>query len=183
MRFVLMYDTFKDCSGKITRNHPHHPQGDEMSDDVMDRVLEDWGRWARQRERAGYRCRSAEGRYRRERLVGDGDETPRPVDERECLAVERIVCAPSFPARARGVLKGWFVLRVDLRQIARLGGFQASEFEAELHRAKRMVKNLLDSRDLVSSIRGDNLTSAALVSSPCLMAGARTSGETRARQA
>lgn len=127
-----------------------------MSGDAMERLLDDWGWWARQRERGGYRCRSIEGRYRRERVAGEADDPPRMVDEVACLAVERVVCAPGFPARSRGVLKGWYVLRVSLRQIARLGGFPACEFEGELLRANRMVKNLLDSSARVSSIRTDN---------------------------
>lgn len=152
-----------------------------MSGDWIERVLDDWGWWARQRERSGYRCRSAEGHYRRER-VEDG-ESHRVVDEAMCLAVERVVCRPDFPVRARGVLKGWYVLRVSLRQIARLGGFPACEFEAELHRATRMVKNLLDNDSRMSSIRTNNSISAASVSSPCPMAGAAASARTRARQA
>ncbi|MDO9227154.1 MAG: hypothetical protein Q8M09_12500 [Pseudomonadota bacterium] len=153
-----------------------------MSGDWIERVLDDWGWWARQRERAGYRCRSAEGHYRRER-VGEADDAPRAVDEVMCLAVERVVCQPGFPARARGVLKGWYVLRVSLRQIARLGGFPACEFEAELHRAQRMVKNLLDNASRATNILTNNPTSADLVSSPCPMAGARTGGKITARQA
>lgn len=187
MARVDMCDIFIKAKWSITRNHPHHPQidlswGATMAiEKWLDRLLDDWGWWARQRERSGYRCRSIEGRYRPER-VADLLETPRVVDEQTCLAVERVVCNPGFPVRARGVLKGWYVLRVDLHQIARLGGFHHSRFEDELHLAVTMLKNNLDRRERSSSIPGNNLNSAALVSSPCLMAGAVTSSKTQARK-
>jgi hypothetical protein len=152
-----------------------------MIEKWLDRLLDDWGWWARPRERSGYRCRSIEGRYRPER-VADVLETPRVVDEQACLAVERVVCNPAFPVRARGVLKGWYVLRVDLCQIARLNGFHHTRFEDELHAAVVMLKNRLDSRERISTIPANNLNPAALVSSPCLMAGAATSSKTQARK-
>lgn len=110
--------------------------------DAMERLLDDWGWWARQRERAGYRCRSAEGRYRRPR-VGEVEDAPRVVDVRACLAVERAVCHTDFPGEARTLLKGWYVLRVSREKIAAKAGIPRASFPERLAWAVTVLGNRL----------------------------------------
>jgi hypothetical protein len=109
-------------------------------DAATERMLDDWGWWVRGRASTGYRCRSIEGRYRPER-VPDADQAPRMVDEGVCLAVERTVCHPGFPACARVVLKGWYVQRASGPRIAALAGIPRDSFRHELFRAITMFAN------------------------------------------
>ena len=178
-------DTLRNDAENIPRDHPHHPQiaeGVNMAiDKAMDRVLDDWGWWVRDRAAANSRCRSIEGRYRRERVPGDDEREPRrEVWVDECLAVERAVCHPSFPAVARGLLKGWYVKRISKERIAGKLGIPRSAFEHELGRAVTMLKNRLDKLVLVSIIAATNPTDRDK-SPPD--GGVRASGKTQARQA
>jgi len=109
-------------------------------DMAMERLLDDWGWWARERQSSGYRCRSMEGRYRPER-VPDADQAPRSVDEDACLRVERTVCHTGFPSLARILLKGWYVSRIGGPRIAAMAGIPKATFEAELFRAVTILRN------------------------------------------
>lgn len=106
----------------------------------MERLLDDWGWWVRDRASNGYRCRSIEGRYRPER-VPDADQAPRMVDEAACLRVERTVCHPGFPALARMLLQGWYVRRASGPRIAALAGIPRSMFEERLVWAALILNN------------------------------------------
>jgi hypothetical protein len=86
-------------------------------DDAMERLLDDWGWWARMRTSRGQRCLSAEGRYRPER-VADEAMAPRMVDEAACLRIEREVTHPHFPKQAHRLLKGWYVKKDSPGHIA-----------------------------------------------------------------
>ena len=113
-------------------------------DASMDRALEDWGWWVRDRSGSGFRCRSIEGRYRPERVPGDDErEARRVVDERLCLAVERAVCQPGFPSGARAVLKGWYVQRISREKIAAKAGFPRVAFADRLAWAVAVLRNRL----------------------------------------
>ena len=79
-------------------------------EEALNGLLEDWGWWARQRTSQGYRCLSAEGRYRPPR-VEDQAAPPRPIDEAICCEIEREVTHPDFPKLAHRLLKGWYVRR------------------------------------------------------------------------
>jgi hypothetical protein len=150
-------------------------------DTVMDRVLDDWGWWVRDRMSVGYRCRSIEGRYVRERVPGDEERVPRrEVDVEQCLAVERAVCHPDFPHVARGLLKGWYVRRVSREKIAGKLGIPRAAFEYELGRAVTTLKNRLDKIVLLSIIATTNPTDRDEYPAA---GGVRTPGETQARMA
>lgn len=108
----------------------------------VDNLLDDWGYWARARASGGLRCRSAESRYR----VPVGPDNvitaaPRTVDERLCLAVERTVCNPGFPAEARIILKGWYVRRDSAAYIAGKAGIPRAWFKDRLAWAMKVVSN------------------------------------------
>ncbi len=140
-------DTLRIDAWNIPRNRPHHPQpvptGETMGiDKAMDRVLDDWGWWVRDRAVMGYRCRSIEGRYRPER-VADEVTAPRMVDERLCLNVERTICHPGFPCEARIILKGWYVRRDSPGFITARAGIPRSWFEDRLAWAMRVMRNRL----------------------------------------
>jgi len=148
----------------------------------LDRLLDDWGLWATAREGSGYRCRSIEGRYRPERVAGEDERVPlRLLDIQACLAVERVVCSPGFPAQARMVLKGWYVLRVSREKIAGKAGIPRASFEHELERSARMLKNNLDKSLLASIIAATNPTDRD--DYPALDGGVRTTRQTQARMA
>lgn len=146
----------------------------------LDRLLDDWGWWATTRDSSGYRCRSIEGRYRPER-VADNQQAPRVVNVQDCLAVERTICNPAFPAQARGLLKGWYVQRHSREKIAGRVGIPRSAFEFELDRAATMLKNRLDKSGHSSSIiTATNPTDR----DDCpASGGVRTTRETQARLA
>jgi len=130
-----------------------------MIDKMMDRVLDDWGWWVRDRMSTPGRCRSIEGRYVRERVPGDDEREPkRAVVIDECIAVERAVCHPSFPAVARGLLKGWYVKRISREKISGKLGIPRASFEHELSKAVSMLKNRLDKFVLTSIIAATNPT-------------------------
>lgn len=150
-------------------------------DKAMDRVLDDWGWWVRDRLSVGYRCRSIEGRFVRGRVPGDEERQPRrEVDIEQCLAVERVVCHPDFPTVARGLLKGWYVRRVSREKIAGKWGIPRSSFDYELGRAVTMLKNRLDKLALISIISATNPTDRDEYPAD---GGVRTPGKTQARQA
>lgn len=114
-------------------------------DAAMERLLDDWGWWVRERGGSGYRCRSIEGRYRREG-VNDGDQVPqapRMVDEAACLRVERTVCHPGFPVLARTLLQGWFVRRDSMGHISARVGIPRAAFDDRLAWSAAILKNRL----------------------------------------
>jgi len=150
-------------------------------DDAMDRLLDDWGWWARARNGSGYRCRSIEGRYMPERVPGDEDRNPRRVvDEQACLEVERVVCAPGFPVIARLMLKCWYVLRISREKITGKAGIPRAGFHVELARSVTMLKNNLDKKILLSIIAATNPTDRDDFPA---YGGVRTTRETQARLA
>jgi hypothetical protein len=149
--------------------------------DDMERLLDDWGWWVRERLSVGYRCRSIEGRYVHERVPGEEERQPRrEVDVEQCLAVERAVCHHDFPAVARGLLKGWYVRRVSREKIAGQLGIPRAAFDLELGRAVTMLKNRLDKIARLSIIAATNPTDRD--ESPAA-GGVRSPGKTQARQA
>jgi hypothetical protein len=159
MAEVMCFDIFIKAKWNITRNHPHHPQIDFLWGATMaiekwlDRLLDDWGWWVRERSGGVCRCRSIEGRYLPPRVAGDEKRVAsRLVDVASCIHVERVVCSPGFPVVARGMLKGWYVLRTSREKITGKLGIPRAAFELELERAARMLKNNLDNRLQVSSI-------------------------------
>lgn len=152
-----------------------------MIDVSMDRLLDDWGWWARARNGSGYRCRSIEGRYMPKRVPGDEARNPRrEVDEQACLAVERAVCAPGFPIMARLLLKGWYVLRISREKIAGKAGIPRAGFDTELARSVTMLKNNLDKKILIPIIAATNPTDR---DDYLAYGGVRTTRETQARLA
>lgn len=142
-------DKLGNDAWNIPRNHPHHPQPVSMGammgiDTVMDRMLDDWGWWVRDRSGSGYRCRSVEGRYRPERVPGDDERSARRmVDERVCVAVERTICHPAFPKEARIILAGWYVRRDAPGFIAAKAGIPRSWFQDRLVWAVLVARNRL----------------------------------------
>lgn len=136
-----------------------------LNDHVMERLLDDWGWWVRARSHGGMRCCSAEGRYRPER-VDEEPQARRMVDEATCMAVERAVSHPDFPVSARGLLKGWYVLRVAREQIARRVHIPMVEFDLAMKWAVTILKNRLDISIRPPNIRTDNSIPPEQVSSP-----------------
>ena len=126
-----------------------------MMDDAL---LDDWGWWVRDRASGGSsRCRSIEGRYVGPAVPGDDERQPRRmVDVQLCLAVERAVCHPGFPAQARLILKGWYVLRVSREKIAGRAGIPRAAFECELKRAVNILLNRLDKEKSVYKLSATN---------------------------
>jgi hypothetical protein len=184
----MCFDIFIKAKWNITRNPPHHPQnafswGATMAiDKAMDRLLDDWGWWVRERVGQHGRCRSIEGRYLPERVAGEEERRPmRLLDVQACLAVERVVCAPGFPAVARLMLKGWYVLRIAREKIAGKAGIPRASFEYELERSVRMLKNNLDKSVLVSIIAATNPTDRD--DYPDAIVGVHTSRQSQARLA
>jgi len=113
-------------------------------DKAMDRVLDDWGWWVRDRTGSGYRCRSIEGRYRPERVPGDDErDARRLVNEQQCVAVEKTICHPAFPKEARIILAGWYARRDSPGFIAAKAGIPRSWFQDRLVWARLVVRNRL----------------------------------------
>lgn len=101
--------------------------------------LENWGRWARDRRRAG-RARSAEGRYLRERLPAEDDDGRRtaalPIDPADASRVDAALApARGFDRRASALLKAHYVHRAGPHIIARRARVQVSRVPAEFERA------------------------------------------------
>lgn len=107
---------------------------------VTDERLANWGRWARERRRAG-RALSAEGRYVRERLADLEADAPRRrpamfVDVFDASRVD-VALAPAngFDRRASALLKAHYVFRAGSYVVARRAGVQVSRLAAEFERA------------------------------------------------
>lgn len=102
--------------------------------------LENWGRWARDRRRAG-RAGSAEGRYLRERLPAEDDDDGRrtatlPIDPADATRVDAALApAGGFDPRASALLKAHYVFRAVPHVIARRARVQVSRVPAEFERA------------------------------------------------
>ena len=141
--YMTFYEKTVETSPAITRITRTLRLGVVMPVDVwMDKVLDDWGWWVRDRKGSGYRCCSAEGRYRPERVPGDDERSARRlVDERQCVTVERTICHPGFPKEARIILKGWYVRRDDPRHIVAKAGIPRSWFDDRLTWAVLVARN------------------------------------------
>lgn len=153
-----------------------------LIDEALHGRLEDWAWWVRDRAASGYRCRSAEGRYRPERVDDERRQPRRLVDAKDALLMERTVSHPEFPIRARELIVGWYILRVSRAQICRRCGVPLAQWEERMGWAGRMLKNRLDILERASYATANNSTPADPVSIPCLVAGIPVS-ETEARKA
>lgn len=114
-----------------------------MIDDALHCRLEDWAYWVFDRGPAPKTCFSAEGRYRPPK--DDQERKPRrAIDVDDAAIIERCITHPGFPAQARMILKGWYVLRCNSRQIARKAGIPHSRVEEMLGWSARVLRNRLD---------------------------------------
>lgn len=154
-----------------------------LIDEGLHGRLEDWAWWVRDRAAAGYRCRSAEGRYRPERVDDERRQPRRLVDAQDALLMERTVSQPEFPCLARALLLGWYILRASRPQICRRCGVPLAQWEERMGWAGRMLKNRLDILTRASYATANNSTPADPVSIPCLVAGTAVDERKAARQA
>lgn len=128
-----------------------------LIDDALHQRLEDWSWWVADRGRGGYRCLSAEGRYRPPR-VAERLPTQRVVDVDDAARIERVICHPGFPAQARDMLVSWYVMRASRHQVCRRCGVSLAAFDQQMGLAGRILKNRLDSEARVTYISDHNPT-------------------------
>lgn len=135
-----------------------------LIDEALHVRLEDWAWWVSERTRQGYKCLSAEGRYRPPRVV-EHQPAPRVVDAQDAALIERVICHPGFPAQARGLLVGWYVLRASRSQVCRRCGVTQSAFDQQMGLAGRILKNRLDIESR-ASLHSPNNSIPPLASNP-----------------
>ena len=126
-----------------------------LIDDALHVRLEDWAWWVADRSRSGYKCLSAEGRYRPER-VAEQLPTRRVVDVHDAATIERVICHPGFPQLYRRMLVGWYVLRASQQQISRRCGVCTTAFDQQMGLAGRILRNRLDIEARASYISSNN---------------------------
>lgn len=126
-----------------------------LSDDELERQLENWGRWCRELPSRGH-CESIESRYRSPQHwhdLGAPQAPPRPVDRDAALAVNRAWGAMPQPWKA--IIRDWYVFRANPRMTCRRVKIPALGHEDYLHDARLMVRNLLTRHGWTTILRAD----------------------------
>lgn len=109
--------------------------------------LENWARVVRDPLFIARRCKSAEGRYRPEKVKDEREREltamPEP-DHHAGMLAERVISHPNFPALARQMLVGYYVLRAQPRQVCRKCAVPQSQYDSMMGWSANIFKNRLD---------------------------------------
>lgn len=126
-----------------------------LSDDELERQLENWGKWSRELPERGH-CMSIESRYRSPQHwfdLGAPQAPPSPVDRDAALAVNRAWGA--MPQPWKGVLRDWYVYAANPKMTCRRVKIPFRAHEDYLVDARLMVRNLLTRHGWARIVRPD----------------------------
>lgn len=124
-----------------------------LSDEELERQLENWGKWCRELYEPGH-CASIESRYRSPQQwhdLGAPQAPARPVDRDAALNVNRAWGAMPQPWKA--VVRDWYVHRANPRMTCRKARIPFSAHEIYLTDGRLMVRNLLTRHGWASIVR------------------------------
>lgn len=102
-------------------------------------ALEAWGAWQSRSGGGGGRARSLEGRYRANAPAAPSAATPRQLDTRQMLAIERLIA--SLPPPQAGLLRDQFARGLDWRATCRRHGLHWDQLGRELERAAAQLRD------------------------------------------
>lgn len=125
------------------------------SDDDLERLLDNWGRWCRDLPSRGH-CESIESRYRSPQTwyePGAPQAPASPVDREAALAVNR--AWGSVPQPWKGVLRDWYVYHANPAMTCRRLKIPRRAHDEYVHDARLMVRNLLTRNGWPGTFRPD----------------------------
>ena len=128
---------------------------ESLSDDELERQLENWGRWCRELPSRGH-CESIESRYRSPQHwhdLGAPQAPARPVDRDAALNVNRAWGVTPQPWKA--VLRDWYVFRANPKMACRRVKIPFVAHDDYLRDARLMVRNLLTRHGWATILRAD----------------------------
>jgi hypothetical protein len=126
---------------------------DRVSDEELERLLENWGKWCRELYEQGH-CASVESRYRSPQQwhdLGAPQSPPRPVDRDAALAVNRAWGV--MPQPWKSIVRDWYVRRANPRMTCRKAVIPFRAHESYLADGRMMMRNLLTRQGWTSIVR------------------------------
>lgn len=114
-----------------------------LSDDALERLLENWARWCREHRNWGH-CFSVEHKWNSPQTWHDTGEPKSPLMPLDRVAALAVNDAwRGMPEPYKTVLSDWYVYRASPHRTCRVNGLRQSAHAEYVNRAKLMCRNRL----------------------------------------